>query len=585
MFFINLRRRDMRKALLLVFAGLMSLAFLSSCGTVKEGKVVARVGDREVTVDELEQQWKQTSRMNITGVSELERKKELVENMIGNQIVIVEAYKEGLDSQVESDSNFINQKERMLLTTLYQREIVEKAKVADSEIRKEYEKMKEEVHAAHVLVETEEEANEVYQSLKDGAEFAELAREKSIDPSAKDNDGDLGFFSWGKMVPEFQDAAFALKQGEISRPVKTSYGWHIIKMIEKREKEQPPFEEAKDQILGKMENEKRQKRVNEYFTQLRKKVGFTLNQDAYQFLLSQKEEVPPDTLGLKRPADLIDLEKLTPEEKDMALCTYSDGVITVGQFTEQFNETPQPYRPRLQDQEKVIESTFGMVVQPLLVNVAKKQNIESSKEFKEQWTTLKEQEMAKRMISDVILKGSEITDEEIESYYNRNKDRFTVEPQVTVREILVPTEKQAQDLLQQAKAGSDLSKLAMQNTIRTYAKGSGGLLGSFTRSRYPEIFDATQNMKVGSFGGPLKLMDRQFGEAYSVFKLEGKTEGKVQTLEEVKDRVSSMVKREKDQNTYKTWVQNAKARYQVEIFEDIIQSTIQEEEQEPNEKG
>jgi peptidyl-prolyl cis-trans isomerase C len=334
-----------------------------------------------------------------------------------------------------------------------------------------------------------------------------------------------------------------------------------------------------------MENEKRQKRVNEYFTQLRKKVGFTLNQDAYQFLLSQKEEVPPDTLGLKIPGDLIDLEKLTPEEKDMALCTYSDGVITVSQFTEQFNETPQPYRPRLQDQEKVIESTFGMVVQPLLVNVAKKQNIENSQEFKEQWTTLKEQEMAKRMISDVILKGSEITDEEIESYYNRNKDRFTVEPQVTVREILVQTENQAQDLLQQAKGGSDFSKLAMQNTIRTYAKGSGGLLGSFARSRYPEIFDAAQKMKVGNFGGPLKLMDRQFGEAYSVFKLEGKTEGKVQTLEEVKDRVSSMVKREKDQNTYKTWVQNAKARYQVEVFEDIIQSTIEEEEQEPNEKG
>jgi peptidyl-prolyl cis-trans isomerase C len=552
---------------------------------VKEEKVVARVGDRVITLDQLEQQWKQVSRMNITGISELDRKKELVDRMLGDQIVIVEAYKEGLDSQVENDSDFVKQKERLLLTALYQREIVEKAKVTEPEIRKEYEKMKEEVHAAHILVETEEEADQIYQSLKDGADFAELAREKSIDPSARNNDGDLGFFSWGKMVPEFQEEAFALNPGEISRPVKTSYGWHLIKLIEKREKEQPPFEEAKGQIQSKLENEKRQKTVNQYFAQLRKKEGFTLNQDAYQFLLAQKEEVPPDSLGLKRPGDLIDLEKLTPQEKDMALCTYRDGIITVGQFAEQFNDTPQPYRPRLQEQEKVIESTFGMVVQSILVKVAQKQNIESSPEFKEQWTDLKEKEMVKRMVNEVILKGSDISDQDIEDYYNKNKERFTVEPQVTVREILVQTEEQARDLLQQAKSGSDFANLAKDNTIRTYAKGSGGLLGSFTRSRYPEIFDVAWDMKVGSFGGPIKLRDRQFGEGFSVFKLEGKTEGKVQTLEEVKDRVSSMAKREKDQNTYQTWVQNAKARYQVEIFEDVIKSTVEQKEEEPIDKG
>lgn len=575
----------MRKAILLVLAGMMIVALIFGCGTVKEEKIVGRVGDRVITLDQMEQQWKQVSRMNITGVSELDRKKELVDRMLGDQIVIVEAYKEGLDSLVENDSDFVNQKERMLLTTLYQREIVDKAKVTEPEIRKDYERMKEEVHASHVLVETEEEADQVYQSLKGGADFAQLAREKSIDPSAKNNDGDLGFFTWGKMVPEFQEAAFALNQGEISRPVKTSYGWHVIKLIEKKEKEQPPFEEVKDKIQSKLENDKRQKTVNLYFAQLRKKEGFTLNQDAYQFLLAKKEEVPPDSMGLKRPGDIIDPEKLTPQEQDMVLCTYKDGIITVGQFVEQFNDTPQPYRPRLQDQEKIIESTFGMVVQSLLVNVAKKQNIENSPEFKEQWTDLKEKEMATRMVTQVILKGSDVTDQDIENYYNNNIDRFTVEPQVTVREIFVQTEKQARDLLQQAKGGSDFANLAKDNTIRTYAKGSGGLLGSFTRSRYPEIFDATWNMKVGSFGGPIKLTDRQFGEGYSVFRLEGKTESKVQTIEEVKDRVTSMVKREKDQNTYQTWVQNAKARYQVEIFEDVIQSTVEQKEEEPTEQG
>lgn len=575
----------MKKTTLIVLVGIMVAALFSGCGTSEQAQVVARVGDREITTDQLQTEWRQASRLRIQGVSELQRKKELIDKLVGDQVVIMEAYKEGLDNAVENDSGFAAQKDRIILNALYQKEIVGKSKATESELRKEYERTKEEIHAAHILVETEQEAQEVKKAVEGGADFAELARERSIDPSAQTNGGDLGFFTWGKMVPEFQEAAFALKQGEISKPVKTSYGWHVIKVLERREKEQPSFEESKSLIQTKVENEKREKRVREYFEGLRKKVGFAINPEAYQLLMSKKEEVPPDTLGLKRPGDILDLEKLTPAEKDMALFTYNDGAITVGQFAEQFNQMPQPYRPRLQDQEKLMETAFGTIVQGLLLDVARKQNIENSQEFKEQWTVIKEREMAKRMTNEVILKGVGISDAEVESYYDRHQDRFTIQPQVKVREILVQTEKEAADLLRQVRGGSDFTKLAMDHTIRTYAKGSGGLLGSFSRSRYPEIFDAADKMKVGSLGGPIKINDRQFGEAYSIIKLEEKTEGRVQPLEEVKDKVMSMARREKDQNIFQNWVQNAKARYKIEIYDDAIESTIEEKEEEPLEQG
>ena len=575
----------MKKATFFVLVGILALALFSNCGTREEGKVVARVGDREITTQDLENEWKQASRLKIRGISELQRKKELVDKLVGDQVVIMEAYKEGLDNEVEADSGFIGQKERIILNVLYQREIVDKSQPTESEMRKEYDRMKEEVRASHILVETEEEADQIYQTVKAGADFSELAKEKSIDPSAKDNGGDLGFFTWGKMVPDFQEAAFALKEGEISRPIKTTYGWHVIKLIERREKEQPAYEESKKLIESKLVQTKREERVKEYFAELRKKAGFKINQEAYDLLMSKKEEVPPDTLGLKRPGDILDLNKLTIEERDMALCTYSDGTITIGQFAEQFNNMPQPYRPRLHEREKVEETAFGTLVQGLLIDVAKRQNIEESKEFKKQWDVVIEREMAKRMTSDVILKGVGISDEEIQSYYQRNIDRFTVQPQVNVREILVKTEEEAQGLLAQLKAGADFSKLATDNTIRTYAKGSGGLLGSFPRTRYPEIFDASQDMKIGSLRGPIKLSDRQFGEAYSVIRLEEKTEGKVQPLEEVKERVINMARREKDQTIFQNWVQNAKARYKIEIYDEVIESTVQEMEEPAEEKG
>lgn len=91
--------------------------------------------------------------------------------------------------------------------------------------------MADKIHCAHILVKTEREAKEVLEQLKTGASFSKLAAEKSLCPSRKKG-GDLGFFGRGQMVREFETAAFALKKGEVSRPVRTSFGWHIIKRLE-----------------------------------------------------------------------------------------------------------------------------------------------------------------------------------------------------------------------------------------------------------------------------------------------------------------------------------------------------------------
>ncbi|ABE61374.1 PpiC-type peptidyl-prolyl cis-trans isomerase [Nitrobacter hamburgensis X14] len=105
----------------------------------------------------------------------------------------------------------------------------------------------EEVHARHILVPTEEEAKKVEDELKKGADFAELAKKESKDPGASDG-GDLGFFTKEQMVPEFSKVAFALEPGKISDPVKTQFGWHIIKVEEKRARKAPAFDQVKPQI-------------------------------------------------------------------------------------------------------------------------------------------------------------------------------------------------------------------------------------------------------------------------------------------------------------------------------------------------
>jgi peptidyl-prolyl cis-trans isomerase C len=105
----------------------------------------------------------------------------------------------------------------------------------------------EEVRARHILVEGEDEAKAIIEQLKGGADFAKLAKEKSKDPGAAEG-GDLGYFTKDQMVPEFADVAFKMYPGQLSNPVKTQFGWHVIKVEDKRMKQPPEFEKVKDQI-------------------------------------------------------------------------------------------------------------------------------------------------------------------------------------------------------------------------------------------------------------------------------------------------------------------------------------------------
>lgn len=149
--------------------------------------------------------------------------------------------------------------ERMLEEELLKKTIDEK--VTDEALQARYDKTsgsfptKEEIRARHILVKTEAEADAIIKELTGGADFAKLAAEKSIGPS-KANGGDLNYFSKGQMVPPFEEAAFALAKGEFTRSaVKSPFGWHVIKLEDKRQSKPPSFEESRDRLSQELSQE------------------------------------------------------------------------------------------------------------------------------------------------------------------------------------------------------------------------------------------------------------------------------------------------------------------------------------------
>ncbi len=123
---------------------------------------------------------------------------------------------------------------------------------------------REEVHARHILVKTKAEAEKVLADLKKGVKFEDEAKAKTQDPSGKDNGGDLGFFTKDEMVPEFADAAFKLKPGQVSKtPIKTQFGYHIIKVEERRMAPPPSFEQLKPTLIAELKQQNARKLIQD----------------------------------------------------------------------------------------------------------------------------------------------------------------------------------------------------------------------------------------------------------------------------------------------------------------------------------
>lgn len=182
------------------------------------------------------------------------RRKVLIEFLIENQLFAKAAGADKVADSAAFKQRMAYWNRRMLRDTYFE-EMIQKS-ITDEEVKKFYDEKVasaasgEEIKASHILVPTEEKAKEIFELLGRGGDFAELAKQFSKDPGSKNSGGSLGYFTKGRMVPAFETAAFQLKVGEVSLPVKSKFGWHIIRVDDRRQVKPPPFEAVKDRIVA-----------------------------------------------------------------------------------------------------------------------------------------------------------------------------------------------------------------------------------------------------------------------------------------------------------------------------------------------
>lgn len=275
-----------------VFAGILAGCSKSKA---KDDKIIATIGNRPIAMSDFN---KKISKLpayyqDIAG----KNKERFLDEMILETILYEEAVRKSLERDEEVRSVLAEAKKKVMVAKLIKNEIDDKVSVSGSEAKLFYEEHRDEFkspqlwRASHILVADEKQARIILDELARGASFEDLARANSIDATAT-RGGDIGYFRMGQLVPDFEKACTKLEVGQTSDIVRTQFGWHIIKLTDRKEEGVEPFEKVASVVDDILKKKKKNELFEQMVADLKKKYDVTINEEAF---LSSAEKAADKT--------------------------------------------------------------------------------------------------------------------------------------------------------------------------------------------------------------------------------------------------------------------------------------------------
>lgn len=410
----------------------VALIALTACGGADED-VVARVGDETLTVDEVAEYMQGSG----YGANEAEVQK-AVDEMVDLTLVSLRG-RERLELTA-ADSLQLNEWRDQLLYNQFRDDVIWKEVVIDeARLRQWYdENVGEEVNARHILVSAgpdapdsvrqaaRAEADSLLRLALGGADFAELAEEHSDDPGSAQRGGSLGWFSRGRMVAPFEQAAFGTEPGKVvPEVVETQFGFHVIEVEDKRKR---PFEELRGEIEEQLARPERRDAERAYVTRL-------MEDSHVEFVESNV-----DTLIalIDRGAET----EITDEQRRLPLATYEGGGFELQEIWNLYRTLPPSNQGMIGglDQAGMIQALSQLMQRRILLDRARTRETQLDSTRQRQLDERIEQFYAQRLLSDALEKRVEVTDAEVRTYYDEHaefyRDRPYEEVEPQIRQIL-----------------------------------------------------------------------------------------------------------------------------------------------------
>lgn len=556
--------------LIVAVCATFALSVLPGCGSGSGNEVIAVVNGDPIPLTELENQLKMARRQYFTSFDEeMEIRKLLIDTLVIQQLLVQEAYKKNIDESEEVARIALSNKEKFLLDVLFERVVDANFQPTKASLQDAFDQLEHKFRASHILVTERQEAEALIDSLEAGAPFGRLAFDHSQDKRSARDQGDLGYFIWGQMDEEFQKAVSRLSPNEISSPVKSRFGWHIIQLTEKvPNTDRTTLAQMKYGLGQDMISRNRSKAVENYFEQLREKYPVEVEQRTVEFLINKREDLYPPLILERLPRGDFDLEQLDRDEKALPLASWDGGQMSIGEYLLAIRNVPLDQRPDFDAYDELALLIFRLQFNEILGLEARRLGLENSDEFKRKMKRFRELTMAEIM-KDSLPQPAPPDEDQLLDYYNAQVADFTSPEKIHVFEILVSDVNQARDLRKQIKGLKKLKQLASELTERGGKRAARGDLGLIQRRWFPEVFDAAQKVAIGGIGGPVETLGK-----WSVFYVVDKLAEEVQSYDQVRGRILANLSRKQKGDAFATWAENVKKVSDITIYNDVVLSSI-----------
>jgi peptidyl-prolyl cis-trans isomerase C len=276
---------------------ILCTGLIFGCARKPKEDVIASVNNKSITISMLENKIENLPQYYQAFAAQ--HKKEVVDELIIEELLYEAAKKRKLDKDPDMRQLIADARRKILISRVIEDETKKSAPVSEDDVREHYQQNKEKymipemVRASHILTSTEEEAYQAKGELERGADFAAVANEYSKDLT-KDRGGDLGYFKKGQMIPEFESAAFNLDIGQVSDVVNTRFGYHIIKLIDRKPAAYRGFDEVADEIRVSIMRDRQRQSFDAFAAQLREQADIKINQSALEALEAKIPEPEGD---------------------------------------------------------------------------------------------------------------------------------------------------------------------------------------------------------------------------------------------------------------------------------------------------
>ncbi len=567
------------KKLLAIFT-LIIIGYLTySCGLSED--TVAKVGKKTITLDDykfvLQRRFPQKPFAKIDSSQRMS----ILNYMIKKYLQANAAIDLKLDTTRIYQTELAEYRARLIGNKYFERVIVDKM-ISEDQLRKNFEQQREEVKARHILISykgargsksdrTKEEALKLAQKIAKEAKtgklsFNYLAEKYSDDPSAKTNKGDLGYFTWGQMVDPFQKVAFALKPGQISEPVETVYGYHIIKVEDHRKNpffDENNYEQQKMEIKRNLyfaKQDSGRKLWEEHKKELKKKYAATiLNENVEKVANIAKEK---QNSGYYKPKNYSD------KEKNIVLATWNNGKLILDDLFLLYGGRRFSFiRKRLTDAKKFEKVVDQVLLQKLVEQEARRLGIFDEFEVRTDLKDFQIQKLSALALRKEVKEKVKPTKEEVKKYYEEHQKEFVKPAEIEIWEIYVKDKNKAEKVLALAKRGYNFERLAEKYTEDKYYQKKKGYIGFKSKNRRGAVSKKAFEIGENQIGGPIK-----YRTGYVVIKTGKMHPETIRSFEEAYNQAKAKLRNKQLKDRREQWEQELKDRYSVKINYKIVEN-------------